>query len=81
LRGSLTIGAIRAAFRSPLIHTLRVIEKPGCVGVGWRYIAEIDRNAAEIDVRAATWKTEEALIEYVRAFFGSGPVSASRLLK
>jgi hypothetical protein len=46
-----------------------------------QYIAEIDRNAAEIDVRAATWKTEEALIEYVRAFFGSGPVSASRLLK
>ncbi|MGA8473563.1 MAG: hypothetical protein WB681_00715 [Candidatus Cybelea sp.] len=79
-RGALTPALLSRALRSSGTAFIRVAQKPGCVGIGWRYEGEIERNVAEIDVRAGAWKSEADLIAYARTFFLESSVKALRMI-
>lgn len=76
VRTPLTAQIIRAAYQNPEIRTLAVAAKPGCVGIGWRYARELERNVVHIDVTPAAWRSEEHVVEFVRKFFTKGSVTA-----
>jgi len=81
VRTPLTAQIIRAVYRNPEIQTLAVATKPGCVGVGWRYAHELERNVAHIDVTQAAWRSEEHVVEFVRKFFSKGSITALRWVR